>query len=151
MKIRQLSSNLLAEKTVVTLVLIISQPFWIVISDFPAISIILVLILALCGYSLYAIYFIISDISYDENQLYITHRKQQKCIQLSNITLIKITPYWGSWRPQWKVKYVENGIEETTFFYLKYGLISLKPFIKAVKVQNPSVDYVYITLDIDFD
>lgn len=148
---KQLSSNLIAEKTIVISALVITSPFWLVVNEFPAISIILVLILILCVYSLYTVFYVVSNVSYDDSHLYIIHRKQQKSIELKEIIQIKLTPYWGSWRSQWKIKYIENGNEQQIFFYLKYGLLSLRPFIKTVKIQNPSVDYVYIILDVDFD
>jgi hypothetical protein len=148
---KQLSSNLLAEKIIIALVLIITLPSWFFVSEFPAISIFLVLILIFCGYSLYTIYFVVSNLYYDNLYLYIKSRKQDKVIELKDIIQIKITPYFGSWRTQWKIKYIENNREEFVFFYLKYGLFSLTPFIKLVKTKNPTVDCVYITLDIDFD
>jgi|GEM_PF-1092884 hypothetical protein len=148
---KQLSSNLLAEKIVITLILIITQPFWIGVNEYPAISILLILILIFCGYSLYTVYFVVSNLSYDDSHLYLKYRKQQNCIELKKIIQVKLTPYWGSWRSQWKVKYVQDNKEISVYFYLKYGFFSLNPFVKAIKNQNPSVDIQYITLDVDFD
>lgn len=146
---KQLSSNLIAEKIVFAIALIIIIFFLIAIPEIPTLFPLIALIFI--GYGIYTIYFVVSNISYDDSYVYIKNRKQDKVVELKRIIQIKLTPYKGSWRQQWKIKYLENGMEESLFFYLKYGLISLRPFIKIVKSQNPSVDCVYITLDVDFD
>lgn len=148
---KQLSSNLLAEKILIAIVLITTLPVLLVIYDYPAIGIFIAIIYVFCWFSLHTIYSVVSDVSYDESQLYIKHKKREKSIELRNIDQIKLTARWGSWRSQWRITYIENKEEKKVYFYLKYGLVSLMPFVKAVKRQNPKVDYVYIALDIDID
>ena len=147
----QLSSNFLAEKIVIIVVVIIPLPFLFAIKDYPAIGILLFIVYGFCSLSIYTAYYEVSDIVYDDLSLYIKFKKQEKAIPLKEITEIKLTARWGSWRKQWGIVYIENNEEKRAYCYLKYGLISLAPFVKAVKRQNSKVDINYIALDIDFD
>jgi len=147
----QLSSNFLAEKIVIVIVVIITLPFLLVIKDYPVIGILLFIVYGFCGLSLYTAYNVVSNIAYDDLSLYVKFKKQEKSIPLKDIIEIKLTARWGSWRQQWRIVYTENKEEKRAYCYLKYGLISLTPFTKAVKRQNPRVDINYVALDIDFD
>jgi hypothetical protein len=147
----QLSSNFLAEKIVIVIVVIITLPFLFTIKDSPGYGILLFIVYGFCGLSIYTAYYEVSDIAYDDLSLYIKFKKQEKSIKLKDISQIKLTARWGSWRKQWGIVYIENNEEKRAYCYLKYGLISLTPFVKAVKRQNPKVDIEYIALDIDFD
>ena len=151
METTDLSSNLLAEKMVTSVLLIISLPFWFIVSEYPAILILLLLLVSFCGFSIYVIKFVVSDIFYDDDFIYIQNRKQKFKAELSKIQQIKTTPNWGSWRTQWRLIYLENGKECYAYFYSKYGFFSLKPFIKLVKAKNPDLEINYISLDVDFD
>jgi uncharacterized membrane protein len=91
---KKLSSNLIAEKIVLILVLIITILFWISIPEIPVIVFLLVLVFI--AYSVYAIYFVVSNLSYDDSFLYIKDRKQEKVVELKKIVQIKLTPYYGS-------------------------------------------------------
>lgn len=146
---KRLTSNLIAEKIVLTIVLIITIFLWVAIPEIPLIFILLILIFV--GYNVYTMYFVVNNISYDELDMFIKNGKQEKVVELKQVSQIKLTPYYGSWRNKWKIKYILNDKEEHVFFFSKYGLISLKPFVKIVKAQNPSVDCVYFTLGFDFD
>ena len=151
METTDLSSNLLAEKMVISVLLIISLPFWFMVSDYPAIIILLLLLVSFCGFSIYVIKFVVSNICYDVDFIYIQYGKQNFKAELSKIQQIKTTPNWGSWRTQWRLMYLENGKECYAYFYSKYGFFSLKPFIKLVKAKNPDLEINYISLDVDFD
>lgn len=105
---------------------------------FPA-TIIFVLI------SIYNIYFVVVNVSYDATCLFITDRKKEKIIKLQSIIQIERSPYYGGWRKRWKLTYSENGIDVYLLFYPLDDAISLVPFVKEVKDQNPSV----IIVDID--
>ncbi len=148
MEIKQLSSNLLAEKIVIITGFLLSTLVYLIIPDF---LILYLIVLIFIGLSVYSVYFLVSNISYDENYLYLKQKKEQKTVELNNIIQIKITPHWGSWRRMWKVKYVENEKEGNLYFYLKYGYFTLNPFIKQVKLKNPFVECLYITFDLDID
>src|ERR1700744_1964570 len=91
---KELSSNLLAEKIVIISVLLITLPFWLIVNEYPGISIFLILILIFCGYSVYTIYFVVCDLSYTDEYLFIKYRKTEWHIELKQIVQIKVTPYW---------------------------------------------------------
>lgn len=62
--------------------------------------------MAFCAVSIYTIYFVVCNLSYTDEYLFIKYRKTEWRIELKQIVQIKVTPYWRSWRPQWKVKYI---------------------------------------------
>jgi hypothetical protein len=151
----QLSSNFLAERIVIVIAVIITLPLLLIIKDLPDYSplvfIVCVIVYGFCGLSIYMGYYVVSNIAYDDLALYIKFKKQEKSIPLKDVVEIKMTARWGSWRRQWRIMYIENNHEQKAYFYAKYGLISLRRFVKAVKSQNPKVDYVYVVLSNDFD
>jgi phosphoglycerol transferase MdoB-like AlkP superfamily enzyme len=146
---QELSSNLIVEKTIPIIVIVIVLLFWIGTDGMPFLIPLLAFIFAI--YCFYNILFVVSKASYDENYLYIKKRNVNQTINLEDITAIKLSPYFGSFRNKWRIKYIENGQERSIFIFLKYGLISLKPFVKLVRTKKPSVDVVYISADIDLD
>jgi len=147
----QLSSNFLAEKIVIAIVVTITLPFLPYVKDSPEIGVLLFIVYGFCGVIICTAYYKVADIAYDDLSLYIKFKKQEKSIKLTDIIQIKLTASSGGWRKQWVIVYIENNEEKRAYFCLKYGLISLRPFVKAVKHQNPKVDCVYIAFDWDLD
>jgi hypothetical protein len=145
---KQLSSNLLAEKIVQVIVLLLIVFLWTVVLQA---MVFFIVFLILWSYSVYVVYFLAKNVSYDESNLYIKIRNQEKVIDLKNITQIKLVPRSGSWRRLWRIRYLNNNQEQSVLLLLRYGIFSLRQFVKVVKIKNPAVDLVYIVLDIDFD
>jgi len=145
----QLSSNLIAEKIITFVLIIIAPLLWIGIPEIPIVLFILALVFAI--YSFYTIYFVVSSAVFDDTCLFARNRKAEKVINLKNITQIKLTPYYGSFRNMWKIQYIENDQQKSILIFLKNGLVSLTPFVKAVRSKNPSVDIKYISPDFDMD
>ena len=146
---QQLSSNLIVEKTIPIIIILITLLFWIGVDGLPIIIPSIAFIFAI--YCFYNIFFIVSNVSYDDNNIYIKNRKIVQTISLEYITAIKLSPYFGSFRNKWRIKYIKGGQEYSIFIFLKFGLISLNQFVKIIKSKNPSVDIVHISADIDLD
>lgn len=135
----QLSSNLVGEKIFTALAWPVSFVIWPLL-PMPLPVILLLTTVLFVLYSIYNIYFAVVNVSYDATCLFITDRKKEKIIKLESITQVDRSPYYGGWRKRWKLTYTENGVEESMLFYPLNDTISLVPFIKQVKHQNPSVD-----------
>lgn len=135
----QLSSNLVSEKIVTALAPPISFFIWPVLPmPLPLILFLATIIFVL--YSIYNIYFVVVNVSYDAAFLFITDRKKEKIIELKSIIRIERSPYYGGWRKRWKMTYIENGVDEFLLFFPLDDSVGLVPFIKQVKDKNPSVE-----------
>jgi hypothetical protein len=144
----QLSSNLIAEKIVLVVIILFGIFLW----SIPMIPFGLFIVpVVFAVYCIYMMVWVLRNISYDEDDVFIRNRKNVDIIDFTKLIQIKVSPLYGSWRTMWKIIYVNGDKEEWAYFYAKYGLISMNKFIKVAKLKNSSIDvklYAF-TLDID--
>jgi|SRR5581483_4927605 len=137
----QLSSNLVAEKILIAIIWIVTILVWRSVPGYFSPFLLLILVFLFVLYSVYIVYIAAVNVAYDASNLFISDRKTEKIIPLSNITHIKRSISFSSPRTRWKITYLGNDrIEEDLYFYAE-DIVVMNAFIKAVRMQNPIAQF----------
>jgi hypothetical protein len=105
----------------------------------PFLAILLTVIFVL--YGIYILYFVAVNVSYDASFLYIADRKTEKIIPFEKVTSIKRASSPLSLRIRWRIAYIDmTSVEDELYFYPEANG-AITDFAKAVRRQNPAVEY----------
>ncbi len=148
MERKQLSADLLIDKVVIGIILIVFSAVFFnrsVVWWGEALVIFVLLFFA------FSIFYLPDTIEFDDNNMYIERRSGEITVDLRDIYTVKLTGFRLNHRHMWKVKYRENGIEKAARFYPNYSLTTLDEFTTQVKSKNPDAECIYSSGIFDFD
>lgn len=98
----------------------------------------------------YILFYLPSNIEYDERHIFIQKKKESQAIAFRNVYQLKMTGLRVGSRTIWKIRYNSDRKEGVARFYPRNYSSNFSEFVNLLRQQNPRVE-INVKGSFDFD